>query len=75
MKSAVIKVLLLVIAIGISMCPGASVVDLAATKYSSSLTDMIGDDGVHPNWAGDAAIAESWLAALQQSRVARQTEM
>jgi hypothetical protein len=37
---------------------------------------MIGDDGVHPNWAGDAAIAESWLAALQRWRVPRtHTEM
>jgi hypothetical protein len=36
---------------------------------------MIGDDGVHPNWAGDTAIAESWLAALQQLRVGRMTEM
>ena len=53
--------------------PGCSVVDLAAGKYSSELVAMLGDDGVHPNWAGDAAIAEGWLTALR--RVARKTEM
>jgi lysophospholipase L1-like esterase len=34
---------------------------------------MLGDDGVHPNWAGDAAIAEGWLTALR--RIPRKTEM
>lgn len=52
---------------------GAPVVDLGAGKYSNDLTSMLGDDGVHPNWAGDAAIAEGWLTALR--RIPRKTEM
>ena len=48
-------------------------VDLGAGKYSSNLVAMLGDDGVHPNWAGDAAIAEGWLPALR--RAAGKTEL
>jgi lysophospholipase L1-like esterase len=58
-----------------SLRSGASVVDLATGKYANSLASMVGDDGVHPNWAGDAAIAESWLTALQRWRASRKTEM
>jgi lysophospholipase L1-like esterase len=57
-------------------CPsGAAVIDLSAGKYGNELVSMLSDDGVHPNWAGDAAIAEGWFNALQQAFPARKTEM
>jgi hypothetical protein len=54
---------------------GVAVVDHGAGKYANNLVNMLGDDSVHPNWAGDAAIAESWFSALQHSGIARKTEM
>ena len=54
---------------------GAAVIDLGGGKYLNELVSMLSDDGVHPNWAGDAAIADGWFQALLQAFPARKTEM